>query len=245
MAYVTGPLQIAAGAASEYFAPGNPFGVPLITGGIGQTAGHAAGGSGGMGEMLGLAGGGIGEGFMGMGPFSGMLGGGSTAGEGMRSMLGMGPSSNQQLLNLAAGKYGAGPGGVDPLIAQGAGDLATYEGIPNAPGYAPVPGQAPLPTSVAQAAAPSASDTSWYNTPGAKFALDQGPKLLNSQPQTATPPAFKPPISQAPIAPKGQAPVTSVTPTVTTVPASAGGRTSQDAYRKFLESLTSGGTGVG
>ena len=69
--YITGPLQIAAGAGAT--ALGAPeIGLPLMTAGIGQTAGQAAGGSqgAGIGELAGGAAGGIGS----MAGGAGMLG---------------------------------------------------------------------------------------------------------------------------------------------------------------------------
>ncbi len=45
--YVMPGLQTLGGAASEFFAPGNPAGIAGITGGVSQIAGNALGGGGG------------------------------------------------------------------------------------------------------------------------------------------------------------------------------------------------------
>lgn len=243
MGYVMGPLQMALGAGALATGVGAPLGIPLLAAGAGETIGQGAGGSkgAGMGEMFGGLAGGLGEGGLGlagMGPLGNMLGT-TGAGQGFQGMLGMQPSGGQNLLDLASGKIGGA--NLDPLIKQGAGDLATYEGLPNAPGYAPVPG-ATLPTSVAQAGGGGGGFTGMLNqaAPVAKALAPQS----QTQPQ---PPAFKTPIQQAPVAPKGQAPATTVTPTVSQVPQAAGtgGRTSQENYRKLLEQYNSGNMGMG
>src|SRR5215469_2053519 len=63
--YITGPLQMAAGAGLSALVPGGAaLGVPLMTSGLGTTVGQAAGGSSGakMGGMVGGLAGGLGEG---------------------------------------------------------------------------------------------------------------------------------------------------------------------------------------
>ena len=142
MGYITGPLQMAAGAAGEYFAPGNPLSIPLMTGGLGQTAGTGLGGSRGglMGELGGAAAGGLGEGFLGMGPLGSSLGG-TQAGQGLQSSMqgsGLGnflglkppaPGSPGSSVALGvtptpAGAPGAFPAPDAPPIPQGAGGAA-------------------------------------------------------------------------------------------------------------------------
>lgn len=140
--YITGPLQMAAGAAGEYFAPGNPLSIPLMTGGLGQTAGTGLGGSRGglMGELGGAAAGGLGEGFLGMGPLGSSLGGtqagqslqGSMQGTGLGNFLGVKPPAPGALGSSVAagvtptpvGAPGAFPSPGAPPIPQGAGGAA-------------------------------------------------------------------------------------------------------------------------
>lgn len=159
----------------------------------------------GMGAMAsGGAGGGLGS----------LLGGGGGGGlmSGLSNLFG--PSSSQQsLLNLSAGQFGGA--GADPLLQQGAGDLATYEGVRGAPGFRPDPNQAPVPTSqMYGGAAPSAAPSAL----GTMFGGLGGGQQPAPPPATPPPPAFKAPISQSPIAPKGQTPTASVTPSVPQVP---------------------------
>jgi hypothetical protein len=134
MGYVTGPLQIAAGAGAT--ALGAPeIGIPLITGGVGQTAGTAAGGQkGGMlGELAGGAAGGLGEGgagLMGMGPLSSSLGG-TGAGQGLQGLLGMGPKPGELGSSMAAGATPAT--GAAAFPAPGAKPLAGAFPAPGGP----------------------------------------------------------------------------------------------------------------
>jgi hypothetical protein len=261
MAYVMGPLQIAAGAAGEFFAPGNPISTSLIGGGIGEVAGKAAGGTGQIGEMLGALGGGLGGSATGLGgPFSGMIGPGTSTGEGLRSMLGMGQSGTQTMEDIASGKIGAGPGGIDPLLKQSVQDLQAWEGAPGAE-FAPpqYQGQSPSTSGLSGVGAAGGGGglTDLLKSPGATDVLKavsggtgttggSGTSTTSAQ----STPGFKTPVAQSPVAPKGQAPVSTVTPTVTQVPqrrlaSSGGGRTTQDNYRKLLQEYSSGNMGMG
>jgi hypothetical protein len=216
MGYITGPLQIAAGAASEFFAPGNPIGIPLITGGIGQTAGTAAGGQkGGMlGELAGGAAGGLGEGFMGMGPLSSFLGPGSSAGESIMGPTGVGQA--QDVVSGATQMPANFPGGQDQwaLLKQSLSGLGQQQGWPNMPSFT----AGPAGTSGTTANTPASSGPSLSNV------VDAGKAVTSltgggqqSQPTPPTP-GFKGPITQSPVTQKGTAPATAMTPAVTQVP---------------------------
>jgi hypothetical protein len=254
MAYVLGPLQIAAGAAGEYFAPGNPISTSLIGGGIGETAGKAAGGSGAMGELLGGLGGGIGGSAMGLGgPFSSMIGPGTSTGEGLRGMLGMPQSGTQTMEDIASGKIGAGPGGIDPLLKQSVQDLQAWEGAPGAQFSPPTyQGQSPSTSGLTPVGGAGSGISDLLKSPAAGPALSAASNIVGgggggtSTTSAQSTPAFKGPLAQSPVAPKGQAPTTAITPTVTKVPQRQySGRTTQDNYRKLLQEFSSGNTGMG
>lgn len=267
MAYVMGPLQMAAGAGLMATGAGAPIGIPLLTAGAGETIGKAAGGSSGagMGEMFGGLAGGLGEGFGGMGPLSGMLGPGSSIGEGARGMFGMGPSGVQQAQDVVSGatQMPSGfPGGQSQwdLLKQSFSGLGQQEGFPNmpsftatgpaAPGTASLGGNPIAPTSPAAAAASSSMPSLSQVSSAANIASKVTQPPQQSQPAPPTP-GFKGPISQSPVSSKGQAPATAVSPTVTNVPqapsapVASGGRRSQEDYLKLLQSLSSGNMGVG
>ena len=233
-----GPLQMAAGAASEYFAPGNPFGIPLMTGGLGQAVGTGMGGGRGgmMGEVLGGAAGGLGEGLLGMGPLGSTLG-----------TTGTGQSLQNYLGGTSLGKYlglnPAAPGG--PLSSVAAGVTPTMTGQP---GAFPAPGAPPVAidpatgqmvaslqgpqTATPPAGAPATGTPATTNVPsptgaqpaqpntlanniGGAVATDAALKVTNPQPQQ------QPGTTPAPPRPAATPPATTPTatqPTVTTVP---------------------------
>lgn len=100
LGYITGPLQMALGTGA--IALGQPeIGIPLIAGGLGNTAGQAAGHPG-IGEAAGLGAGTLGAGAMGMGPLGGALPGmlpSSIAGPMAQNTMLPGPAAVQGALN--------------------------------------------------------------------------------------------------------------------------------------------------
>jgi hypothetical protein len=215
MGYIMGPLQMALGAGALATGVGAPLGIPLLAAGAGETIGQGAGGSkgAGMGEMFGGLAGGLGEGgagLLGFGPASGMLGG-TQAGTGLQSFLGIGGSGGRTVEGLQ--------GLADPYLTamQGAGMPQGTAGLAS---LQELQDQISPPT-VAAAAAPAAAASTTPSLSDVSNAVNIGSKVLpggqQSQP-TDPKPSFKGPVAQSPVASKGQAPATSVTPAVPQVP---------------------------
>jgi hypothetical protein len=226
MGYVTGPLQLAAGVGAT--ALGAPeIGIPLMTAGVGQTAGTGIGGSQGgmMGELAGGAAGGLGEGFMGMGPLGSSLGG-TQAGQGLQSSLqgtslgkwlGMQPPAGSPGSSVAAGVVptaagqpgafpapGAPPVPIDPKTGQ---MIASLQGPPGASGAAATPATPTTPTT--PAANQNQIETAMYNAAANRVA---NPPAQQQQTAPPLPPTRVMPASQ----PSGQTPLGS--PIVSQVP---------------------------
>jgi hypothetical protein len=141
--YITGPLQMAAGAGLSLIPGGAALGVPLMTSGLGTTVGQAAGGSSGasMGAGIGGALGGIGEGFGGMGPLGSSLGGTQLGQSFQGTVVG------SALKGLMGGWGGGTPAAGAPGSSVAAGVTPTPTG---APGAFPAPGSPPTPQAQAE-----------------------------------------------------------------------------------------------
>ncbi|HUO03668.1 MAG TPA: hypothetical protein VMU16_00595 [Candidatus Binataceae bacterium] len=145
MPYIVNGLKTVGGAASEYFAPGNPMGLSMMGSGIGGMTGQAAGGN--TGDSIGSMLGGMG-GMFGGDP---SMGGGSMVPGAMDpTMLASGdPNSLAAMMSMAgnAGPSPAGGGGMIPGVtpamfgggdpsAGGMGDMSG--GMPAMAGYDPL-----------------------------------------------------------------------------------------------------------